>query len=197
MLSALVVLAAAVTFGVTWFVLDKSVKENQEVSDAHRASLQERIVQLEKKVLAAEDARESKTYTGDGYAVNYPTAWVYRVYNDSSVSLVAFADAQANLPAANSDQLPVISTSVTGNAAKASDLTSETKYVSKTTATIGSHAQATVWTLAAGRPNDLNGNAKIVIYEVKMANGKYLRLENVNDKNKDIYQKMLNSLKLS
>jgi hypothetical protein len=196
----LVILTSAVTFGITWLALGLPIKENQEVSDAVRAGLQARIVQLEKKLKTglseSETSELNKTYQGTGYAISYPATWVYRVYNDSASALVVFAPTESGLPAANSDQMPVISASIVTKAATAEELTSETKYASHQTATIGTGITATVWTLAAGRPNDLNGDQKIVIYEVKLANGQYLRLENTNDQNKDVFAKILASLRL-
>lgn len=194
----LAIAIAGVTFAVTWWFMDARVQEKQDASDQLQANLMTRIRQLEKKIDINEEADElTQKYKGIGFTLDYPKAWVYRVYSGSTNSLVAFATTTANLPAENSDQQAGISVTTAKTSAVAKDLTSDVDKASKETVTIGDNISATKWTLASGRPNDLGGEQKIVMYEVKLKDNTYIRIQNVADNNLAAFNDMIKSLKLS
>jgi flagellar capping protein FliD len=197
--TSLVIFVSVITFLGTWWVMDKQFTENQEASDQVRSNLMTRLTQYQAKVHALEESKEAtQIYKGIGYSVKYPNTWVYRVYNGSTNSLVAFASTTSNLPAENSDQQPGIAISTATTAAVAKDLTMDTAKATKETVTIGNNVSATKWTLAAGRPNDLiGGEQKVVYYEVKLKDGTYVRLQNVADANVAVFNQILKSFTLS
>ena len=77
--TSLVILTAVLTFGITWFILDKSVKESDEASNQLRIELQRQIDELRTKLKTDTTKTEASdlTYknTDYGFQMTFPETW--------------------------------------------------------------------------------------------------------------------------
>lgn len=77
--TVIVIVTAGVVFGITWFILDKMVREDQEVSDKLRVKLQEEIDELRKELKngTSDTSENSKLYKNVEYGFQFtmPDSW--------------------------------------------------------------------------------------------------------------------------
>lgn len=84
---AIVVVTAGVVFGVTWYILDKMTREDQEASDKLRVTLQNQIDELRGKLTTGTTATttavvDTQKYTNSefGFQITLPNDWTgYKV----------------------------------------------------------------------------------------------------------------------
>lgn len=198
------IVAAGVAGGGAWYFGDQQAKKQKADSDKKIEELEKKIDELEKASKDSEESSDSeisgwKTFSDEGYgfSIKYPGEWVYKDYgklNEGSKS-VAFADSTATLPKEQSDQPAIISVSIADKVIATGDLSQCSANVKKSTATVGSAITATKWSILGNCSEDMY-NSKSVIYEVKGSNGKYINIDNYNDTEKTIFEKMLTTFKL-
>ncbi len=75
--SAIVVFTAVITFGITWYLLDKSAKESDEASNRLRVELQKEIDELRAKLKTTTDSSDDLTYKNEtyGFELTFPEDW--------------------------------------------------------------------------------------------------------------------------
>lgn len=103
----IVVVTAGVVFGITWFILDKMTREDQEASDKLRVVLQQQIDSLRAKVKSGATSTSDVSTVGwltykdstYGYSFMYPISG-YAVANATAVKPVLHAQT-INLTTAN------------------------------------------------------------------------------------------------
>jgi len=81
---AIVIVTAGVVFGVTWYILDKMTREDQEASDKLRVTLQNQIDELRGKLKTGTTATtttatvvDTQKYTNSefGFQLTFPADW--------------------------------------------------------------------------------------------------------------------------
>ncbi len=111
--------------------------------------------------------------------------------------MVAFADKTSNLPAEQSDQPAIIGISIADKAIASSEISQCPANVKKETVKVGSNTSAVKWTTLGNCADDMFGDSKIITVEVKQSNGKYVHIENFNNQEKSIFEKMLTTFKFT
>ncbi len=157
---------------------------------------------LEKKIPQIDETDETsdwKTFTSTdyGFSIKYPPNWVYKDYGKlpEGSKMVAFADKTSNLPAEQSDQPAIIGISIADQAISIGSLSLCPNNVKKENISIGSNISAIKWSTLGNCVDDMFGDAKIVTIEVKKSNGGYIHIENFNNQQKSIFEKMLTTFK--
>lgn len=180
-------------------VEQKQKEEEKEKIEKELEDLKKEYEKLKaenEQLKGSEEAETSdwKTYSSSKYGVSikYPRNWVYKDYGQ----MVAFADKTSNLPAEDSDQPAIISISTASQAITASSLSQCPNNAKKETITLSSDISAAKWTTLGNCAEDMFGDAKIITIEVKKSSAKYIHIENFNDEQKSIFEKMLPTFKL-
>lgn len=199
-------LSLTVAGGGVWYWQNQEAQKQKTDSDKKTQELQKQVEDLKKEIEEAKSSdKDSETVnwktfssTSYGYSIKYPSGWVYKDYGKlpEGAKMVAFADTTSSLPREQSDQPAIIGISISDKAIVASELSQCSSNVKKTTVTIGSGISATKWTTLGNCADDMFGDSKIITVEVKQSNGKYVHIENFNNQEKSIFEKMLTTFKL-
>ena len=138
---------------------------------------------------------EIYTSTKYNFSVKYPMGWIYKDDYSLKKDLVAFAFTESELPKTQTDEFAEISVRIV-RCLKDKERTNSPDKLKKEEITIGDEVKASKITLEAGREDDLAGDNKIVSIEVSCENNKVISIENVDDWEKDIFEKMLQTFRL-
>lgn len=205
-LTLTVLLTAGVIGGSTYYVLNQQNKAQQEYIDALRrdtliskSGSNNEATKIETPTVEDETV-DWKTYTASkyGYSIKYPSSWVYKDYElvtDGGTKLVGFAPDIAKLAPEQSDAWSTVDIRIGDSKIVAGELTYSPDKLKIETVEIGNELSATKYTLSPGR-EDFAGNLKEVIYEIKTNSGRYVRVTNIDDAEKDTLSKMLETFKL-
>lgn len=191
-----VVLAALAVGGTTWYVMDANQKKDAQQYEKQIQELEEQKNQEKTETKESNETANWKTFQGTGFTIKYPSNWVFKDYSKlaEGSKMVGFADVIANLAPEQSDGHSVVDAAWGTDVYSEDDLTTSLDKLTKTTVKIG-NLNGNKYTLAAGRPNDMNGESKLVIYQIELSDGSYLTITNTDDREKEIFEKMVLTVK--
>lgn len=154
--------------------------------------------QLKANEREVEQVESWKTYTSIKYnfSIKYPESWFYKDDYSSKKDFIAFASEDSELPKPETDESAKIGIRIS-SPLKDKERTNSPDKLEKEKITIGEGIEATKVTLLPGRKDDLMGDLKIVTIEVPIAGNKIISIENTDDYEVAIFEKMLKTFKLA
>lgn len=199
LLSALISGIAVYYFSVGKYQVEK--KNLEEELDKLKDSYEKLRVENEQlKALSKDETENWKTFSSKeyGYSIKYPSLWVYKDYGklEGGSKMVTFAPDVSDLPPENSDQPAIISININNKPLSSFSLSQCPQNVKKESITIGEDISAIKWVVPAGCSEDMFGEFKITTIEIKKSQNKFINIENFNDKELEIFEKMLKTFKL-